>query len=93
MLTGRLCWLLGEQEKALVYWTKSIEEGKKLGVRPDLARTYMEISAHISESGSKHSELGGMDAQGYLRGARELFSEIGLEWDLERVGALERRAA
>jgi hypothetical protein len=92
-LTGRLCWLLGEQEKALVCWTKSIEEGRKLGVSPDLARTYMEIAERISESGSKHENLGGMDAQAYLRSARELLSESGLAWDLERVGALERRAA
>jgi tetratricopeptide (TPR) repeat protein len=92
-LTGRLYWLLGQHPEALRWWQRSIDEGTRLGARPELARTHLEIAERLSASDGTHDELGGLDAQGHLQRARDLFSAMGLAWDLERVGALEQRAA
>jgi hypothetical protein len=48
-LAGRYCWLLGKQNKALKYWKKAIEEGERLGLRPELARAYMELGSRFLE--------------------------------------------
>ena len=92
-LTGRMHWLLGQQDQALKWWTKSIAEGERLGARPELARTYLEVAQRLAESGSKHRALNDTDAEAYLTKARTLFSDLGLEWDLEKVELIQRRAA
>ncbi len=42
-LTGLYYWLIGKQAKALKWWGRSIEEGERLGARPDLSRAYLEV--------------------------------------------------
>jgi len=49
-LTGKYYWLVNKQKKALKWWSKSISEGKRLGARPDLARTYLEVGKRFSAS-------------------------------------------
>jgi class 3 adenylate cyclase/tetratricopeptide (TPR) repeat protein len=92
-LTGRLYWLMGRHHEALRWWQRSIDAGTRLGARPELARTHLEIAERLSVPGGTDHELGGLDARGHLQRARDLFSAMGLAWDLERVGTLERRAA
>ena len=38
-LIGLYYWLIGRQNKAANWWKITIEEGKRLGAQPDLART------------------------------------------------------
>ncbi len=80
---GRYYWLIGKQGKALKWWDKSIQEGERLGARPDLSRTYFEVSKRLSEPQSNFRELNGIEAKGYLEKAAILFEEMGLERDLD----------
>jgi len=82
-LMGLYYWLIDKQGKALKWWEKAIQEGERLGARPDLSRTYFEVGKRLLEPQSKHRELNGIEAKGYLEKARILFEEMGLERDLD----------
>jgi hypothetical protein len=84
-LVGEYYWLIGKQKKAIKWWDKSIQEGDRLGARPDLSRTYLEVGKRLLEPQSKYKELNGIDAQGYLEKARAMFEEMGLEQDLDEL--------
>jgi tetratricopeptide (TPR) repeat protein len=84
-LVARYHWLIGKQNKAISFWKKAIEEGERLGQRPDLARTYMEIGARFLGEKSKHKELNGISAEEYLEKARTMFQEMDLQWDLDEL--------
>jgi hypothetical protein len=87
-LMGLYYWLVGEQGKALTWWTRTIREGERLGARPDLARTYFEVGKRLLEPHSKYKELNGISAKEYLDKAEKLFREMDLEWDLEQLERL-----
>ncbi|MGV7224518.1 MAG: adenylate/guanylate cyclase domain-containing protein, partial [Nitrospinales bacterium] len=59
-LTGTFYWLINKQNKAVKYWQQAISEGERVGARPDLARTYMEIGKRFLENKSKHKKLNGI---------------------------------
>ena len=80
---GRYYWLIGKQGKALKWWGRTIEEGERLGARPDLSRTYFEVGKRLLEPQSKYKQLNGIDAKGYLEKARVLFEEMDLKQDLD----------
>jgi hypothetical protein len=82
---GKYYWLIGNQRKALKWFDKSIKEGERLGARPDLSRTYMEVGRRLLESKSKYKELNGITATDYLERAETMFKEMDLEWDLEEL--------
>jgi tetratricopeptide (TPR) repeat protein len=84
-LMGLYYWLINKQKKAVKWWQKAIEEGERLGARPDLARTYMEIGKRFLEEKSKYKELNGISAKEYLEKAREMFQEMDLQWDLDEL--------
>ena len=84
-LVGRLSWVLGNRRRALAWWAKSIAEGERLRARPELARTYLEVGQRLAGRG----RLAGLDGAECLRKALRLLSEMGLAWDLERLGAGE----
>jgi class 3 adenylate cyclase/tetratricopeptide (TPR) repeat protein len=88
-LMGLYYWLINKQSKALRWWDKTIQEGERLGARPDLSRTYFEVGKRLLESQSKHKELNGIDPKGYLEKAETLFREMNLERDLEDLGRLK----
>jgi class 3 adenylate cyclase/tetratricopeptide (TPR) repeat protein len=92
-LAGRLRWLVGEPKPAFGWWSRSIAEAKRLGARPELARTYREVAAALLENDGDAAQLDGMDAQGYVDAAQDLFAAMGLAWDRERLEAIGRRAA
>jgi len=87
-LVARYHWLIGKQNKAVKLWKQAIEEGERLGQRPDLARTYMEIGTRFLEEKSKYKELGGISAKEYLEKARTMFKEMDLQWDLDELDKL-----
>ena len=43
-LIGTYHWLINKQYKARKWFDKAIQEGERLGARPDLARTYAEVA-------------------------------------------------
>jgi len=82
---GVCYWLIGKQGEALSWFDKSIREGERLGVRPDIARTYLEIGKRLIGSGSKYKELKGVSGKEYLKKAGAMFEEMDLQWDLEEL--------
>jgi tetratricopeptide (TPR) repeat protein len=84
-LMGEYFWLIGNQHKAFQWFDRSIREGERLGARPDLSRTYMEVGKRLQERYSKFKELNGISAPEYLNKAETLFREMGLQWDLEQL--------
>jgi hypothetical protein len=86
-LAGRLRWLLGQQDAAAEWWTRSLAEGERLGTRPEIARTYLEIAVRLGEPASTRRDVNGLDARACRQRARQMFVEMGLTWDLERLDA------
>jgi class 3 adenylate cyclase/tetratricopeptide (TPR) repeat protein len=84
-LIGHFYWLIGKQRKALKWFDKSIKEGERLGARPDLSRTYMEVGRRLQERHSKYRELNGITATEYLDKAEVMFRDMDLQWDLEQL--------
>ena len=89
-LRGVYCWLVKEPGKALTWWRKAIEEGERLGARLELARAFFEVGRRLREPHSKHKKLKGLDADAYLEKAGEMFEEMNLQWDLDRLSLLTR---
>jgi hypothetical protein len=86
---GLYYWLIGQHGKALKWWDKTIQEGERLGARPDLSRTYFELGKRLLEPESKYKELNGIDAKGYLEKAGTLFREMGFDRDLVDLDRLK----
>jgi tetratricopeptide (TPR) repeat protein len=84
-LQGVYCWLINEPGKALIWWQKAIQEGKQLGARLELSRTYFEIGRRLLDPKSKFKELKGIKAEDYLKKARSMFKEMDLTWDLDEI--------
>jgi len=87
-LMGQYYWIIGKQKKAFEWWHKSIEQGKALGARVDLARTYMEIGKRLLEPESKYKEFNGFKATQYLEKAEAMFQEMNLLWDIDELSKL-----
>ena len=77
-LMGRYYWLAGNQDKAIQFWTRALQEGEHLGLRPDIAYTYLEIGKRLQESQSKYKNFLGKQSQDCLEKARTLFLEMGI---------------
>ena len=87
-LTGLYYWLINKRKKAFKWWDKAIEEGKLLGARLELSRTYFAVGSHLLEAGSKYSKLKGNKAEEYLKKAGTLFREMDLQWDLAELNKI-----
>jgi tetratricopeptide (TPR) repeat protein len=90
-LMGLYHWLTGDQKKALSWWDKSIKTGVTLNARPDLGRTYLEIGKRILSEKSTSHDLKGIRAEEFLKKARTLFEEMGLDRDLHDLEKIEIR--
>jgi tetratricopeptide (TPR) repeat protein len=84
-LMGVYFWLLGSQDKALKWWRRSIKEGERLKAGVELSRAYMEIGNCLKEKKSRFDELNGITPQQYLDKARQMFEEMNLKRDLEKL--------
>ncbi|MBI5582823.1 MAG: AAA family ATPase [Deltaproteobacteria bacterium] len=84
-LKGHYYRLNGDDQRALTWWSKAIQEGERLGARPDLARTYFEVGKILLGSNNQYRELSSLSAQEYLDKAEKLFREMDLQWDLEQL--------
>jgi class 3 adenylate cyclase/tetratricopeptide (TPR) repeat protein len=80
-LAGTLSWLAGRRRQARRLWTESIRFAEAIGARPELARTWLEVSTRLGSGG----KLAGVAASEYRRRAVEAFGELDLRWDLGGV--------
>ncbi|MEW6269457.1 MAG: adenylate/guanylate cyclase domain-containing protein [Thermodesulfobacteriota bacterium] len=94
-LAGTYLWLLGRAGGAARWWQRSIEEGARLGARPELARTHAEIGQRLACGEGERTRVAGRDAAEHLTHAADSFAAMGLDWDLRRVESIRagRRAA
>ncbi|HOO44617.1 MAG TPA: adenylate/guanylate cyclase domain-containing protein [Deltaproteobacteria bacterium] len=88
-LMGVYYWIIGRQRKAMQWWRKAIAEGQRLNDRLELSRTYFEVGKRLLESKSKYKELDGIKAWDYLNKAKDMFEEMGLQWDLDELEKLK----
>ena len=87
-LTGNLYWSKGKQRKALKWWRKAISEGERMKARLSLAKCYLNIGSHLIREESKFGELDNISAAGYLEKAEELYTDMGLRWDNDKIKKL-----
>ena len=92
-LAGRLAWITGKRARALRWFAKSIGEGERLGARPELARTYMEVGARLTAKEAGPKTLDGLDGVALLEKARTLFAALGFSTEIEEIATLQTRAA
>ncbi|GAF90787.1 unnamed protein product, partial [marine sediment metagenome] len=83
-LYGRCAWLAGRRRAALRWWGRSIDVAERLGVQPELGRTYLEIGRRLGEKPGRWT-FRGMSAERCFEQAFEILDELGLQWDLERL--------
>jgi len=82
---GTYYWLCENQSKALKWWILSVREGKRLGAKLELSRTYFEVAKRLLEEKSKYHSLNGISAKEYLKKAKTMFQEMDLQWDLNEL--------
>lgn len=80
---GEYYWSMGKQKKAFKWWKKAIKKGEEMGARPELSRTFFEVGKRLRDPNCKYSSLNHISAGEYLEKARFLFTEMGLQRDLE----------
>src|SRR5262249_33018954 len=90
-LAGRFRWLTGERRAALRLLRASLECGRALGARPEIARTCEEMGRCLLEMGGPTAAAAdGLDAQHYLASARSLYEELALPSGLFPTGGSEK---
>ena len=82
---GQYYWLCGKPLRAARWWQRSVQEGRRLGTAAELARTYMAVGRRLQERPAALTRIDGIDAPACLEKARAMFTELGLDWDLQRL--------
>jgi class 3 adenylate cyclase/tetratricopeptide (TPR) repeat protein len=65
----------------------AITTGEKHNSRIELSRAYFETGKFLADPANKFKELNGKTADHYLEKAREMFTEMELEWDLNEYSS------
>jgi class 3 adenylate cyclase/tetratricopeptide (TPR) repeat protein len=84
-LVGTYYWLINKKGKAVKWWSKSIEEGRRLNARLELSRTFMTMGQRLAEPGDSYRSQKNLKAEKHIRKASEMFKEMSLDWDLEQL--------
>lgn len=84
-LMGAYYWIIEKQRKAMKWWHKAIQEGRRMNYRLELSRTYFEVGRRLLEPKSRYKELDGVKAEEYLEKAKVMFEEMDLQWDLDEL--------
>jgi tetratricopeptide (TPR) repeat protein len=87
-LVGRYEWLRGSRRRALGWWGTTMVETETLGMRPEEARTLAEVGLRLRARGTGGLSFRGMTADECLARAEQLFEELGLSEERERLAAL-----
>ncbi|MGH7496889.1 MAG: ATP-binding protein [bacterium] len=90
-LMGTLWGLMGKPHKALRYLDKSVESAERLGAKPDLARTYMEIGKTLCDRRNEIKSWQGLAAAAFFEKANKLYEELDLKWDLQKLNEIRAR--
>lgn len=81
-LAGRYHALVGERRRAHRLFARSLAVGEALGARPETARTWAEAGRLLCV---RSERFRGLDRAACLTRARDLFTELGLTSELERL--------
>jgi tetratricopeptide (TPR) repeat protein len=84
-LMGTYHWITGNRKTALRWWGKSIDEALRLNAKLELSRTYLEAGKRLLEERSQKKIPEASEAGEYLTKARQLFAEMNLQWDNEKL--------
>ena len=87
-LAGRHEWLRGRPRRALEWWDATMSETETLGMRPEAARSLAEAGLRLREHGKGGLIFRGMAADECIARAAQLFEELGLSAERERLTAL-----
>jgi class 3 adenylate cyclase/tetratricopeptide (TPR) repeat protein len=77
-LMGKYYWLIEKQQRGLKWWDRSIKEGKRLGAKLELSKTYSEVGKRLGETNSAFKELNGISGDEYIDRAGRLYKEMAL---------------
>jgi class 3 adenylate cyclase len=91
-LYGTSLWLAGKQRKAIRSWGEAVDTAERLGMRPELGRTYLEIGRRLLAEG-RNREFRERTADACLDQAAQIFDELGFKWDQERLREAREQAA
>jgi hypothetical protein len=86
---GTYYWLINQQEKAMKWWRRSIQQGSQMKARVELARTYFEVGKRLGERNGKYRDLNGISVEENLKMARQMFVEMDLQRDLDELERIE----
>lgn len=89
-LSGSVHSFLGNYRKALKHFGIAIDLGEKYNGKLELSRTFFETGKCLTKANGLISSFRGRKAEDYLSKARELFSEMGLDYDLRELDRFSR---
>jgi len=84
-LQGTHFWLLKDYNNAFKYWSKSIEEGERLGARLELSRSYFEVGKRLLQTKKYDKTFDKNRAEDCIEKARIMFKEMDLQWDQDEL--------
>jgi tetratricopeptide (TPR) repeat protein len=84
-LAGTFAWLTGRQWRAFALWSEGLRIGRDLNLKPELGRIGFEVAKRLSSPECRRKTLDRLPAAAYAKASRELFSEIGLDVDLQEL--------
>ncbi len=87
-LTGAYYWTINDHKKALGWWHRAVQEGERLGARPQLARLYFEVGRCLLEEKAQYKKLDNIKGEAYLGKARAWYEEMKMETYLEEIDRL-----
>ncbi len=84
-LMGEFFHLTKQYHRAQKWWWRSMEEGNRLNARVELSRTYFAVGMYLSRKENSQLTLNHFDGPAYMEKARNMFRELDLQWDLNRM--------
>jgi len=84
-LSGRVEWWARRPRRALAWWTRALEAASSLGARPERARVYAEAGLALQEAADPALRFDFRGGEELVERARQLFDELGLARDRERL--------
>ncbi|HVN37101.1 MAG TPA: AAA family ATPase [Myxococcota bacterium] len=81
-LLAREASLTGHPRKSLDLWSEAVDTAERLGMRPQLGRIWRDVGLQLRAEGPGR-RFRGVDAEGCLARAAEIFEDLDLERDLE----------
>ena len=87
-LAGTHAWLLGHRSEARARWGESLELARRLGMRPEQARTQAEMGRRLLARAGERDTGVRREAAALLEAARLGFASLGLEAELRELPEL-----